>query len=152
MLFSWLLLLLLCVSDIRVPLFANRYNIDLIRNIPFLFSSFEIAYSLQREIYQDTLSSLNWDIFRQQQAASQILYIHGEKIEERYYGIFSLRLVPRSITITVCQQIKLQLENMCIDKHSRHDGRDTAADNAQQSGQFPQICCTQWEKTQLKSY
>ena len=31
---------------------------------------------------------------------------------------------------------------MCIDKHSRHDGRDTAADNAQQSGQFPQIC---WE-------
>ena len=30
---------------------------------------------------------------------------------------------------------------MCIDKHSRHDGRDTA-DNAQQSGQFPQIC---WE-------
>ena len=30
---------------------------------------------------------------------------------------------------------------MCIDKHSRHDGRD-APDNAQQSGQFPQIC---WE-------
>ena len=33
---------------------------------------------------------------------------------------------------------------MCVDKHSRHDGRDTA-DNAQQSGQFPQICCTEME-------
>ena len=40
-------------------------------------------------------------------------------------------------------------ENMCIDKHSRHDGRDTA-DNGQQSGQFPQICCTQWKKKAIK--